>query len=82
MHLQYVAVHYLVKVENPKMLLTLTAPQHNRLLTCFWGHIEDLIQHLTIVRQTVLRQSLKMHHDIVFHYRADFAETGGLAWVD
>jgi len=21
-------------------------------------------------------------HDIVFNYRADFAETGGLAWVD
>ena len=30
--------------------------QHlNRLLTCSWGHFEDLIYHLTVVRQTVSR---------------------------
>ena len=24
----------------------------------------------------------RIMHDIIFNYRADFAETGGLAWVD
>jgi len=27
----------------------------NKLLTCYCGHFKDLIQHLTVVRQTVSR---------------------------
>ena len=50
---------YLVKVEHPKMLLTLitfdSMSTLDELLTCSRGQFEHLIQHLTVVRQTVSR---------------------------
>jgi len=50
----YMLLHYLVKIKNPKMLLTLTSSQQT-VSTCSWGHFQDLIWHLTVVRQTVSR---------------------------
>jgi len=44
-------LHCLVKVENPKMLLTLTAPQQT--VDMFLRTLRGL--HLTVVRQTVSR---------------------------
>ena len=50
----YMLLHYLVKVENPKNVTDFDSIL-NKLLTCFWGHFEHLIWHLTVVRQTVSR---------------------------
>jgi len=49
------------------------------IVTCY----KDIISATTACNQ--FKNRLDKHrkmHDIVFNYRADFAETGSLAWVD
>jgi len=48
-----------------------------------WNSLPDNVILADNVNQ--FKNHLDKHwkmHDIVFNYRVDFAETGGLAWVD
>ena len=54
----------------------------NRIVN-MWNSLPDNVIFADNVNQ--FKNRLDKHwkmHDIVFNYRADFAETGGLAWVD
>ena len=52
-HLQYVAT-LLCESRKSKNVTDFDSIL-DKVLTCSWGHFEDLIQHLTVVRQTVSR---------------------------